>query len=130
MDQKAPFSIPLDVRNGSTFFSMKLVAIVCHLSNEYSDDKRQDLVENGSQWAVPRAVSIEPGKSQSFLCDFPDKFRYTGETGETIPLKKARMEVGLSYDTSLVWQIHRHAKETFTAFRSPNGIHWVKGNLF
>jgi hypothetical protein len=131
IDQKAPFSIPLDVHNRSTFFSMKSAVIACHIQNEYSDDKRQDLAEKGSQWATPASLPIEPGKSQIFLCDFPDRFLYTGETGETIPLKKATMEIGLSYDTTLlIWQMHRHVEETFMAYRTPAGLHWVKGKWF
>jgi hypothetical protein len=130
VDQSAPFSIPLDVHNKSTFFSMQLIAIVCHIENEYSDEKTHDLVESGSQWATASDMRVEPGKSSGFLCNFPDKFRYAaGESGAIIPLKKATMKVGLSYDTFVVWRIHRHTEETFTAFRTPNGIHWVKGDL-
>ena len=130
LDQKAPFSIPLNAHNRSTFFSMNSAVIACHIQNEYSDDKRQDLVEKGSQWATSAGGPIEPGGSQIYLCNFPDKLSYTGEGGETIPLKKATMEIELSYDTLLIWQMHRHVEETFRAYRTPAGLHWVKGKWF
>ena len=133
VDPKKPFSAPLQIKNASTIFDMHAPAISCSFSALYFNGTVPQLTQNGGHkgWYVLPTKSVSVKDSAVFFCDFPDKFKYTNETGEELSLHSATMTAYVKYETWIGPKtIEREPPPTtFTLLNTSTGYQWVKGTL-
>jgi hypothetical protein len=133
VDQKKPFSAPLEIKNASTIFEMHAPAMSCAFSTVYADGTVPSLTQNGGTtgWHALPTVSVPVKSSVIFFCDLPDKFKYTTESGNELTLQSATMTISTKYKTWLFfWPLERQPQPTtFTLLNTSSGYQWVKGTL-
>lgn len=133
VDQKKPFSAPLEIKNASTIFEMHSPAWGCSFSAQYFNGTVPQTEESGGTtgWHALATISIAVKGSAILFCNVPDKFKRTMEDGKELTLQSATLTVSTKYVTRLFfWPIERQPQPTtFTLLNTSTGYQWVKGTL-
>ena len=129
VDQKKPFSAPLEIKNPSALFDMHNVGIACRFKAAYKQ-KGLFIPDGGTiGWHGPNFISA--GQSAVFFCNIVDGFTMTDDvTGEIATIDTATMVVGVMYETWIPWAVSRRTPDTtFTLLNTASGYQWVKGTI-
>lgn len=129
IDQKKPFSAPLDINDPSSVFDMHSPAVACHFSAVYSGG--MVIPSGGTLSWHPLGADISNKSPAIFFCDVVDRFKYTGENGQQLTLQSATISVSVRYETWLgPFTFKREPPPTiFTAINTSSGYTWVKGSM-
>ena len=102
VDPQKPFTLPLYIKNPSTFFDMHYPKVSCNFSAVYSQGGSGRVTSNGGTLGAHAGSLIAAGDAVVFYCSFPDNFTFKNDdTGKLTPLVSGGMTVTVDYETWL-----------------------------
>lgn len=137
VDQKAPFTTPLVIKNQSQIFAALGPEIRCLTILQYGPPQGPGLIAyawdpppaHGPRpnpvWASLGVSEISPGKAANYACNRAGKIYVVDHDGDPMVMA-ASMRAYFRFHTAM-WPWERTTTEDFTSFRTREGYRWAKG---